>query len=58
MPLTGLAPSPDFAMVARASRAHAEVVERGQDLPAALDRAIDVATTQRRQCLLDIRTAP
>ena len=33
MPLTALAPSPDLAMVARASRAHAETVTDPAALP-------------------------
>ena len=55
MPLTALQPSPDFTKTAAASRAYAETVEAGDDLPAALERAIAVATNQRRQALLDIR---
>ncbi len=58
VPLTALSPSPDFARTAEASRAHAETIEDGQDLPAALARAIEVATTERRQVLLNIRIAP
>ncbi len=57
MPLTALQPSPDFVKTAEASRAHAETVESGDDLPAALDRAITVATGERRQVLLNIRIA-
>ena len=57
VPLTALSPSPDVARTAEASRAHAEIVEDGQDLPAALARAIEVATTERRQVLLNIRIA-
>ena len=55
IPLTGLAPSPDFALVARACRAHAETVTDGDALPAALARAIDVVTVEHRQALLDVR---
>ncbi len=54
MPLTGLSPSPDFTLTAAASRAHVERVENGADLPAALARAVEVATTERRHCLLDV----
>ncbi len=57
MPFTGLNPSPDFAMTARASRAHAETVSEGQALPAALDRAIEIAGKERRQVVLDIQIA-
>ncbi|MEM7189588.1 MAG: thiamine pyrophosphate-dependent enzyme, partial [Pseudomonadota bacterium] len=54
MPLTALQPTPDFTLTAQASRAHTERVEHGEDLPAALDRAIDVALGERRQVLMDI----
>lgn len=57
MPLVGLSPSPDFAQVARACRAHAETVTDGAELPAALARAIDVVTVERRQALLDVHVA-
>ena len=57
VPLTSLKPLPDFATVARASRAHAERVERAEDLPEALARAIDVIRTERRQVLLDLDVA-
>ena len=45
-----------FAAVAAASRAHAERIEDGLDLPAALVRAVDVIRTEQRQVLLDLRT--
>ena len=57
MPLTGLSPPPDFALVARACRAHAETVTEGADLPAALVRAIHVVTVEHRQALLDVHVA-
>ena len=57
MPLTGLSPSPDFAQVARACRAHAETVTDGSALPAALARAIHVVTVEHRQALLDVHVA-
>lgn len=53
MPLTSLRPSPDFAAVARASRAHGEQVLEGQDLPAALERA-KAAMKAGQPALLDI----
>lgn len=54
VPLTSLRPSPDFTKTAEASRAHAETVTEGAELPDALDRAISIATLERRQVLLDI----
>lgn len=53
--LTALSPSPDFAKVAEASRAHSETVVDAGDLAAALERAIRVVTVERRQALLDVR---
>lgn len=57
VPLTSLRPSPDFTQTAAASRAYTETVTAGADLPAALDRAIKVATEERRQVLLNIAIA-
>jgi acetolactate synthase-1/2/3 large subunit len=57
VPLTALTPSPNFVQTAKASNAHAERVERGEELPAALERAIRIATEERRQVLLDIQVA-
>jgi len=57
MPLTGLAPVPDFASVARASRAHAERVETAEALPQALARALAVIRDEGRAALLDVRVA-
>ena len=54
IPLTSLEPVPDFTMIAKASRAHAERVEHGDDLPGALERAIHVIRTEKRQALLDV----
>lgn len=55
VPLTALTPSPDFTLTAAASRAHVERIEQGGDLPAALNRAIHIATEEQRQVLLDIQ---
>jgi acetolactate synthase-1/2/3 large subunit len=57
MPLVSLEPSPDFQMIARASRAHAERIEKAEDLPAALDRATRIIREERRGVLLDVRVA-
>ncbi|NNK65098.1 MAG: thiamine pyrophosphate-requiring protein [Rhodobacteraceae bacterium] len=54
VPLTSLAPMPDFAQVARASRAHAERVDHGRDLPDALNRAVSIIRAERRHVLLDV----
>jgi acetolactate synthase-1/2/3 large subunit len=55
--LTSLEPLPDFAAIARASRAHAERIEDGRELPAALQRAVGIIRTEKRQVLLDLRCA-
>ena len=57
VPLTSLEPLPDFAAIARASRAHAERIEDGCELPAALHRAVGIIRTEKRQVLLDLRCA-
>ncbi|MEK0082809.1 thiamine pyrophosphate-requiring protein [Benzoatithermus flavus] len=58
MPLTSLEPAPDYSLIARASRGHAERVELPDELPGALARALDVVRRERRQVLLDVRVAP
>ncbi|WEX10972.1 thiamine pyrophosphate-requiring protein [Chelativorans sp. AA-79] len=57
MPLTSLEPSPDYTQVAAASRAHTERVEHGEDLPAALARALEVIRRERRQAVLELNIA-
>ena len=57
VPLTSLEPAPDYCQIAAASRAHVERVERGEDLPAALARALAVIRDERRQALIDVRVA-
>ncbi|MBN9673785.1 thiamine pyrophosphate-requiring protein [Roseibium aggregatum] len=54
VPLTSLRPSPDFTKTAEASRAYTETVSDGEALPAALERAIEVAQIEKRQVLLNI----
>lgn len=53
MPITALDPSPDHAAIARAHGAHAERIEDGADLPAAIDRAL-AATRGGTQALLEV----
>jgi acetolactate synthase-1/2/3 large subunit len=57
MPLVSLDPQPDFCTIARASRAHAERITDGADLPAALERAVRIIREERRQVMLDVRVA-
>ncbi len=54
LPLTSLEPSPDYAMVARASGAYGETVTDPKDLDDALERAIRAVRDEGRQALLDI----
>jgi acetolactate synthase-1/2/3 large subunit len=58
MPLISLEPSPDFCKVAEASRAFAQQVTKGKDLPEALRRAIEHVGQRRGAALLDVRVAP
>ncbi|MEM8861696.1 MAG: thiamine pyrophosphate-dependent enzyme, partial [Chloroflexota bacterium] len=53
-PMSDLSASPDFVKIAEASRAYAERVEKGSDLPAALERAINIIKTEKRAVLLEI----
>ncbi len=57
MPVTSLAPVPDFVGIVEASRGWGQRVERGEDLPGALARAIEVIRGERRQALLDVAVA-
>jgi acetolactate synthase-1/2/3 large subunit len=54
MPVTSLEPTPDFTMIAAASRGWAERVRSGDELPAALARAVDVVRNEKRQALLEV----
>jgi acetolactate synthase I/II/III large subunit len=53
MPVTALDPSPDYCAIARAHGAHAERIDNGRDLPAALDRVL-AATGSGQQALLEV----
>jgi acetolactate synthase-1/2/3 large subunit len=57
LPITSLAPSPDFAKIAEASRGWAETVEKGVDLPGAMQRALHVIQTEQRQALLNVNVS-
>lgn len=58
VPLTQLAPVPDFVRVAEASRAWARRVERGHDLPDAIAAALGHVREARTLALLDVRVRP
>jgi acetolactate synthase-1/2/3 large subunit len=53
MPITSLSPSPDYAGIARAHGAHAERVDDGAELPAAIERAL-AAARAGQQALLEV----
>ncbi|MEM9682675.1 MAG: thiamine pyrophosphate-requiring protein [Pseudomonadota bacterium] len=55
MPLTSLAPSPDFCKVAEASRAWARQVVDPAQLDNAVREALDVVRNERRCALLDVQ---
>lgn len=57
LPITSLSPAPDFAKICEASRGWAENVESGADLPAAIQRALKVIKTEKRQALLNVRVS-
>ncbi len=57
MPLVSLDPTPDFAQIARASRAWAATVDVAGDLPGVLAAAIEHVRTKRTQALVEIRVA-
>jgi acetolactate synthase-1/2/3 large subunit len=58
VPLTSLAPTPDFVLVAMASRAWARRVEDGHELSAALAEAIEHVTTKRSHALIEVIVRP
>lgn len=58
IPLTQLAPVPDFVRVAEASRAWARRVETGDELPDALTAALYHVRHTRALALLDVRVRP
>lgn len=58
MPLVSLDPSPDFTLVAAASRAWTAKADRPGDLPGVLAAAIAHVTTVRTHALVEIRVAP
>jgi len=54
VPMSSLAPIPDFTMVAAASRGWSRRVETGSELAAAIREAIEVVTGEKRQALLEV----
>jgi acetolactate synthase-1/2/3 large subunit len=58
MPLVSLDPTPDFTLVASASRAWTARVDTAAELPSVLAAAIEHVATTRTQALVEIRVAP
>lgn len=58
VPLTGLAPVPDFAQIARASRALGLRAADHAQFVAALDQALDHVAARRGAALIDLATRP
>jgi len=54
MPLCDLRPSVDFEKICEAADGYGEKVERPEDLPRALKRAMKVVETEKRQALLNV----
>ena len=54
MPLCDLSPSLDYGKICEAAGGYGETVERPQDLPEALKRAVNIVETEKRQALLNI----
>jgi acetolactate synthase-1/2/3 large subunit len=53
-PMVSMGLSPRFEEIVRAFDGHGERVERPEDLPAALERALDVVRRERRQALVNV----
>jgi len=54
IPLADLTPSPRYEEIVRAFDGHGERVERPEELPGALRRALDVVRKERRQALVNL----
>lgn len=55
-PLTYLEPAPEYHKIVEASGGYGEKVERTEDLPGALDRALRVVEEEGRQAVLNVLT--
>ena len=57
MPLSSLAPSPAYEQVVAASGGYGERVDDALELPAAIERALQVVRVEKRQALLNVIVA-
>lgn len=55
VPTVPFMPTPEFGRIAEASGCYAEAIERAEDLPDALARAVKVIQEEGRQVLLDVK---
>lgn len=55
VPTVPFMPTPEFGKIAEACGCYAETVALAEDLPAALDRAVQVIRDDRRQVFLDVK---
>jgi len=55
VPTVPFMPTPEFGRIAEASGCYAETIERAEDLPGALARAVKVIQEEGRQVLLDVQ---
>lgn len=55
VPMVPFTPTPAYGDIATASGCYAETVEFAEDLPAALERAVNVIRQEKRQVLLDVK---
>ncbi len=55
-PLTYLEPAPEYQLIVEASGGYGEKVERAEDLPAAIARALDAVDNEGRQAVLNVLT--
>ena len=54
VPMVPFAPAPRYGDIAAAAGCYAETIQRAEDLPAALDRALKVIREEKRPVLLDV----
>ena len=56
-PLTALEPNPDFEKVVEANGGYGERVDNAEDLPGALERALEAVDVEKRQAVLNVQTS-
>ena len=56
-PLTALEPNPEFEKVVEANGGYGERVDNAEDLPGALERALNAVDVEKRQAVLNVQTS-